>query len=268
VAGPQLLVYRRVNPLLDLNARPIIAHRGASGSAPENTIPAFRLALEQGADAIELDVRLTADGIPVVLHDARLDRTTGRRALLRQLTLTELGALDAGATFTPDRGRTYPFRGAGITIPTLQEVLRAFPEVPFLVELKEVEAQAPVRQVVVDEQATDRCLLASEHHAALEVFSGPTFAVAASGREIGLLYRATLLRRVPSKVSYRALSVPERHRGLRVPTRSFIAAARRLGCPVHVWTVNDPAAARRLWDDGVAGIVTNFPGRLVASRQS
>jgi glycerophosphoryl diester phosphodiesterase len=90
--------------------------------------------------------------------------------------------------------------------------------------------------------------------------------VAASGREIALLYRATLFRRLPSSVSYRALSVPERHKGLRVPTRSFVAAARRLGCPVHVWTVNDPAAARRLWDDGVAGIVTNFPGRVVASR--
>jgi glycerophosphoryl diester phosphodiesterase len=255
-----------LNPLLDLNARPIIAHRGASGSAPENTISAFRLALEQGADAIELDVRLTADGIPVVLHDERLDRTTGRRVLLRELALTALAEFDAGATFTPDRGRTYPFRGAGIRIPTLQEVLRAFPELCFLVELKESEAQEPVRQVVLEEQATDRCVLASEHHAALAVFRHPPFAVAASGREIGFLYRATLLRRVPPQVSYRALSVPERHRGLRVPTRSFVAAARRLGCPVHVWTINDPAAARRLWEDGVAGIVTNFPGRLVASR--
>jgi glycerophosphoryl diester phosphodiesterase len=130
------------------------------------------------------------------------------------------------------------------------------------VELKEVDAQAPVRQVVLEEQAAGRCLLASEHHAALEVFRQPPFEVAASGREIGLLYRATLLRRLPSNVSYRALSVPERHRGLSVPTRSFVAAARRLGCPVHVWTINDPAAARRLWDDGVAGIVTNFPDRI------
>jgi glycerophosphoryl diester phosphodiesterase len=251
-----------VNPLLDLNARPIIAHRGASGSAPENTMAAFRLAVEQGADAIELDVRLTADGIPVVLHDARVDRTTGRRALLRELTLAALAGFDAGATFTLDRGRTYPFRAAGITIPTLQEVLRAFPAHSFLVELKEVDAQDPVRQVVLEERATDRCVLASEHHAALEAFRHPPFAVAASGREIGLLYRATLLRRVPSSVSYQTLSVPERHRGLRVPTRSFVAAAGRLGCPVHVWTINDPATARRLWDDGVAGIVTNFPERL------
>jgi glycerophosphoryl diester phosphodiesterase len=231
-------------------------------------MPAFRLAVEQGADAIELDVRLTADGIPVVLHDARLDRTTGRRALLRELPLTALAGFDAGATFTPDRGRTYPFRAADIRIPTLQEVLRGFPELCFLVEVKEVDAQVPVRQVVLEEQATGRCVLASEQHAALEVFREAPFAVAASGREIGILYRATLLRRVPSSVAYRTLSVPERHRGLKVPTRSFVAAARRLGCPVHVWTINNAATARRLWDDGVAGIVTNFPGELVTSRQS
>jgi glycerophosphoryl diester phosphodiesterase len=86
--------------------------------------------------------------------------------------------------------------------------------------------------------------------------------VAASGAEIGALYRRVLLRRVPTVVSYQTMSVPERYRGLRVPTSRFVAAARRLGCPVHVWTVNDPAAARRLWEDGVSGIVTNYPERM------
>jgi glycerophosphoryl diester phosphodiesterase len=90
--------------------------------------------------------------------------------------------------------------------------------------------------------------------------------VAASGGEIGALYRGVLLRRVPGSVSYRLLSVPERYRGLRVPTRSFVAAARRLGCPVHVWTVNDPAVAQRLWGLGVSGIVTNVPDRIRAAR--
>ena len=222
-------------------------------------MPAFRLALEQGADGIELDVRLTADRVPVVLHDAGLNRTTGRRALLGELPLAELGTIDAGAAFTPDRGRTYPFRGAGIRIPTLRDVLRAFPEFPFLVELKELQAQEPVREVIVAEQATDRCLLASEHHEALEVFRKPPFAVAASAREISSLYWGTLLRRLPSNISYQALSVPLRHRGLTVPSRSFVAAARRLGCPVHVWTVNDPTVARVLWERGAAGVVTNFP---------
>jgi glycerophosphoryl diester phosphodiesterase len=251
-----------VNPLLDLAARPVIAHRGASGSVPENTIAAFQRAVEEGADAFELDVRLTADGVPVVLHDALLDRTTQVRARLGDLSFSDLRNIDAGARFTPDRGRTYPFRAREIRIPALGEVLQAFPEMPILVELKEVSAQAAVRELVLEARAADRCVLASEHHAALDLFREPPFAVAASSAEIGALYRGVLLRRPPSSVSYRALSVPERYRGLRVPTRGFVAAARRLGCPVHVWTVDQPAAAGRLWAVGVSGIVTNFPGRI------
>lgn len=248
-----------MNPLLDLSARPIIAHRGASGSAPENSLPAFRLAAELGADAFELDVRLTADRVPVLLHDRTLDRTTDRTGPLRALTLEQLAGVDAGTRFTRDGGRSYPFRGADTRIPTLQDVLRAFPEMPCMVEVKEPEAQEAVRQVVLEERAAERCVIASEYYEALRVFREPPFAVAAAGAEIGALYRAVLFRRVPASVPYRCLSVPVRHRGLPVPTRAFVAAARRLGRPVHVWTVNRPATARLLWSRGVAGIVTNYP---------
>ena len=256
------------NPLLDLSARPIIAHRGASGHAPENTMAAFELALQQGADAIELDVRLTADGVPVVLHDPTLDRTTSHQGPLGAVASDRLRDIDAGARFTPDRGRTYPFRGSGVQVPTLTEVLRAFPLMPFLIEIKEAPAQEAVKRGLLEEGAVLRCVLASEHDAALTSFREPPFAVAAGGREIGALYRAVLFRRVPAAVPYSALSVPARYRGLVVPTRRFNAAARALGCPVHVWTVNDPALARRLWANGAAGIVTNFPDRMVASRES
>jgi glycerophosphoryl diester phosphodiesterase len=248
-----------VNPLLDLSARPIIAHRGASGSAPENTMAAFRLAAELGADAFELDVRLTADGVPVLLHDRMLDRTTDRTGRLRALTLEQLAEVDAGAWFTRDRGRTYPFREADVRIPTLRQVLQAFPEMPCMVEVKEPEAQEAVRRVLLEERAADRCVIASEHYDALRVFRGPPFATAAARAEIGALYRAVLFRRVPASVPYRCLSVPVRHRGLPVPTPAFVAAARRLGCPVHVWTVNRTATARLLWSRGVAGVVTNYP---------
>jgi glycerophosphoryl diester phosphodiesterase len=255
------------NPLLDLSARPVIAHRGASGSAPENTLPAFELAARQGADAFELDVRLTADGIPVVLHDPTLDRTTDGLGPLAALRLPDLREVDAGARFTLDRGRTFPFRAGGVRISTLAEVLRAFPEMPVLVEVKEAGAQEAVRQVLVEEKAIERCVLASELHAALQLFREPPFAVAASRPEIGILYRAVLLRRVPSSVSYRILSVPVRHRGLPVPTRAFVSAARGLGCPVHVWTVNDAAIARVLWGRGAAGMVTNFPEVIRKARE-
>jgi glycerophosphoryl diester phosphodiesterase len=255
------------NPLLDLSARPVIAHRGASGAAPENTLAAFELAVRQGADAFELDVRLTGDGVPVVLHDPTLERTTDRAGPLAALRLADLRDIDAGFTFSPDGGRTFPFRAGDVCIPILTDVLRGFPDMPVLLELKEVAAQGPVRQLLIEEKAVERGVLASEHQAALQAFREPPFATAASAAEIGVLYRAVLFRRVPISLPYRLLSVPVRHRGLPVPTRAFVAAARGLGCPVHVWTVNDPATAVTLWGRGVAGIVTNLPDAIRGARK-
>lgn len=262
-----------MNPLLDLSSRPVIAHRGASGSAPENTLPAFELAARQGADAFELDVRLTADGVPVVIHDATLERTTGKRGSVAVKTVAQLRELDPGNRFSPDGGRTYPFRGTGIVVPTLTEVLRAFPDIPVLLDIKEPRGQEAIRRVLIEERAVDRCVLGSDIAAALTLFRNPPFVVAASRQEISRLYWGSLLRATrplkarPASVGFRLLSVPAYHRGLRVPTRSFVTAARRIGCPVHVWTVNDPALARQLWSSGVAGIVTNLPDRIRTARK-
>lgn len=257
-----------MNPLLDLAARPIIAHRGASGHAPENTLAAFQLAIEEGAEAIELDVRISADGVPVVLHDPTLDRTTDLAGPVALRPLAELRRADAGARFSADGGRTFPWRGRGIGIPTLGEVLETFPDLALLIEIKEPEAQHAVRQLLLGRGAAGRCLVASELAAALDAFQEPPFLVGASRPDIaGLWLRAAL--RLPLKpVRYRALSVPERYRGLTVATGAFVRAARRLGCPVHVWTVNDPGRARRLWATGVAGILTDFPGVIREARDA
>ena len=260
-----------MNPLLDLALRPVIAHRGASGSAPENTLPAFELAVRQGADAFELDVRLTADGVAVVIHDPTLERTTGRRGSVAGQTLAQLREADAGARFSPDGGRTFPFRGAGVVTPTLAEVLRAFPDVPVLVDIKESRAQAEVRRVLLEERAVERCVLASDDMAALAGFDAEQFSRAASPREISQLYWGTILGRTATpggavRSPYQVLSVPARYRGLTVPTARFVTAARGRGCPVHVWTVNDPSLAQRLWKSGVAGIITNFPDRVREAR--
>jgi len=235
------------SPLLDLAAQPVIAHRGASREAPENTLAAFELALRQGAEALELDVRLSADDAVVVVHDPTLERTTSLTGPVRGRTLTDLRAA---------------------AIPSLGEVLWTFPGVPLLVELKEVEARDAVRRLLLKEDAVGRCVLASEQAAALEPFREPPFARAASAPEISTLYWAVLLRRQVPAVRYHCLSVPLRHRGLTVPTGRFVAAARSLGCPVHVWTVNDPATARRLWAGGVAGVVTDLPGVVRAARET
>ncbi len=190
-----------LNPLLDLSARPVIAHRGASGSAPENTLAAFELAVGQGADALELDVRLTADGVPVVLHDATLDRTTTAVVRCARSPWRSF----AGWMPAPGSPRTaahLPFRAADVRIPTLSEVLRGFPEMPLLLEMKEPAAQEAVRRVLLEEGAVGRCVLASEHHAALQVFREPPFTVAASGsRDRG----AVPGRAVPAGSRFRSL---------------------------------------------------------------
>jgi glycerophosphoryl diester phosphodiesterase len=255
-----------MNPLLDLSGRPVIAHRGASAARPENTLAAFELAVLLGADAIELDVHLSADGIPVVIHDPTLDRTTDLRGSVSRYTLTELRKVDAGARFTVDGGLTFPFRLQGVQVPTLAEVLAAFPDMPLLVDLKEPRVQEAVRRVLLDQAATERCVVASDRDAALLHFRQAPFVRAASRAEISRLFWGTTFGRVPASVGYRLLSVPERYRGISVPTRRFCAAAGRLGCPVHVWTVDAAASARSLWSRGVAGIVTNMPERIRFAR--
>ena len=199
-----------MNPLLDLSARPIIAHRGASGYAPENTLAAFELAQKQGADALELDVRLARDGAPVVIHDATLDRTTDLTGPVGARTLAELRQADAGYRFTADGGRTTPYRGAAIRIPTLAEVLWSFPTMPVMVEVKEVEVQEAVRRVLLEERACDRCVVASEHAGALELFREEPFACSAAGEEISELYWSVMLRRARPRPPHPAPAGPPR----------------------------------------------------------
>src|SRR5918912_1660156 len=108
---------------------PNLAHRGASALAPENTIEAFRLALEAGAGGLELDVHMTRDGHVAVIHDATVDRTTSGTGSVSAMTLEELRSLDAGHNFSSDGGLTHPYRGRDVRVPTLEEVLERFPGV-------------------------------------------------------------------------------------------------------------------------------------------
>ncbi len=255
-----------MNPLLDPAARLVIGHRGASGVAPENTLVGFQLAVEQGADALELDVHATADDVPVVLHDPTLERTTDRAGAVAALPLARVREADAGARFSPDGGRTYPWRGRGVAVPTLAEVLDALPQCPLLIEIKVPGAQDAVRRVLLAHQAAGRCVVASAEHAALAAFADPPFVRGGSRREALRLWAGVLVGLPPRRVRYGVLALPERRGGLPVLTRRFVAAARRLGCAVHAWTVNDPAAARALWARGVSGIITDVPAAIAAAR--
>ena len=114
----------------------VVGHRGAAGLAPENTWSAIDRGLAQGVDMIEVDVHLTADGHLVLMHDASVDRTTDGSGLVSELTLAEIESLDAGYRFSTDGGLTYPMRGMGVRVPTLQETLLAYPTTRFIIEIK------------------------------------------------------------------------------------------------------------------------------------
>jgi glycerophosphoryl diester phosphodiesterase len=227
---------------------------------------AFELALEEGADALELDVHVTADGVPVVIHDPTLDRTTNATGFVSALPYERVREADAGYRFTGDRRRTFPWRAQGIRVPTLAEVLTSFPSVPVIVEIKSALASEAVERTVRELGAADRSLLMSFDARALDRFRTPSWMTGATSDEAMRLLSSALLRRPHGDVQYRALSVPERWRGLPIPLGVLSSAARKLGRPVHVWVVNSPVRALGLWRRGVAGMVTNFPREMREAR--
>jgi glycerophosphoryl diester phosphodiesterase len=252
--------------LLDPAARPVIGHRGNAAHAPENTLESFAQALAAGADAIELDVHLSADGHVVVHHDGVLGRTSDGSGAVAARSLAELRPLDAGARFTPDGGRTFPYRGRGVHIPTLDEVLDAFHDAAVVLEIKTPLAAAAARRVVEAHGAERRCVVDAFDARALDPFRGTSIAVGAARGDVArLIARAGVWRRVTA-LPYQALFVPTHHRGVPLPIRGMAAIARGAGCPLHVWTVNDPARATRLWAAGVAGIVSDDPAAIVRAR--
>jgi glycerophosphoryl diester phosphodiesterase len=253
-----------------------LAHRGASARAPENTLEAFRLAVEAGAGGLELDVHVTRNGEVVVIHDASVDRTTDGSGAVAEMELEEIRRLDAGYRFSPDGGRTFPYRGRGVTIPTLAEVYASFPEARVNADIKKAQsgAEEAVLRVIRSAGAEERTLIASTEHAVVRRFRGISrghIATAASRREIAAFYVLSRARlRALARPVYDALQVPVEHRGIELVTPRFLRAARSTGVRVDVWTINDAAEMRWLLDLGVSGIMTDHPevlAALLAGRQ-
>ena len=254
--------------LLDLEAHPVIAHRGASAFAPENTLVGFERAVAFGAEAFELDVHVTADDQPIVIHDATLDRTTDRRGAIAAMTFAAIREADAGARFTTDRGTTFPFQGHGIRVPLLAEVLGMFAGMPMIIEMKTIAAAPAVKRVVAQADAVARCILASFDERALAPFDAPPWIRSASRAETLSLLSRALVGRAPRPPRYRALTIPTRFNGIPIPMRMLAGAGRRVGCPTHVWVIDSPDVARALWANGVAGVITNRPGAMLAAREA
>lgn len=242
----------------------LIAHRGGSALAPENTLLAFDRALRWwGADILEIDVQPTRDAHAVVIHDSQLDRTTDASGAVAERTLAELRVVDAGFRFSPDGGRSFPFRGRGIGISTLAEVLDAFPAARVNVEIKAAAAQPAVLAAIRAARAERRVLIAAsrpEDREGAREFSGP---VSASSREFAWFYLWHRLGLAGlHRPSVDAFQMPDRHHGRPLPTPRLVCDAHRWNVPVHVWTVDDPERMRELLAWGVDGVITDRPDRL------
>ena len=253
--------------LLDPLARPVIGHRGNRAHAPENTLESLLQAVALGADALEFDLHLSRDGQLVMFHDATLERTTDGQGPLAMRTLAELKTLDAGAKFTPDGGRSFPWRGRGVRISSFDEVIDALPrELPCIIELKTPGTTEPLRQAVRRHGIGQRIIVAGFDAQSTRPLRGAGFALGASTRDVVALLPAALLHLRAKPRHVQALCIPQRWHGLPVPIAAFARALRGSGTVIHVWTVNDAAEARALWAAGVQGIISDDPGRMLRAR--
>jgi len=273
--------------LADPTEHPVIGHRGMAAAAPENTLDAMQLAFSYGADAVEFDLRLSADGEVVVIHDPTVDRTTDGTGLVAGKTLAELRELNAAARFVPgsveDRlppptrakdGNVYP-EYSGIeapsqrrsSIPLFTEVLEQFGDRNLLIEIKDERASAPARRLIEKFGLEKRCLVDSYSDAALAGFRGSRIPVGAGKQGVITLLKSFLSFRDP-KLDYNGMCVPTRYKQFPLPIRILTRIARQANKTVHIWTVNSPTQARYLWKLGVNGIVTDDVRPILSERKS
>jgi glycerophosphoryl diester phosphodiesterase len=238
-----------------------IAHRGGARLAPENTLVAFANADNLGVDALELDVHATSDGVIVVMHDDEVDRTTDGSGAVKDMTFDTVRQLDAGYHFSSDGGQTYPYRGEGVVVPSLEEVLEAFPEQRFAIEIKQLQPriQDAVVQLLDDTGSTDRAQIASFFDDVLIELRAARPDVITSMGTAEIVQFQTLqpeqedAYQAPARVIQAPMSLVD---------ADFVAKAIRTGVAVHAWTVNDPADMEVLLGINVHGVITDDPAAL------
>lgn len=236
----------------------VIAHRGGAKLWPEESMMAFQNAVAAGVDVLELDVHATSDGKIVCMHDDEVDRTTDGTGLVKEKTFAEVQALDAAAKFSTDGGKTFPLKGKGIKVATLEEILRAFPQMTFSIEIKQYKPSIvdPVLAVIEATGMSEKVLIAS--------FDDDTI------RDVRAK-RPKLLTSFASGEIIKFLMLKEGELGdyqppakvLQSPYESTTAErmriAEKLGIRVHVWTVDDRDDQTRQWKLGVHGVMSDDP---------
>ncbi|MFV2100858.1 glycerophosphodiester phosphodiesterase [Micromonospora sp. LOL_024] len=239
------------HPYLDAPAPLAFAHRGGAADGDENTTAAFARAIDLGYRYVETDVHGTADGVAVVFHDDTLQRITGQRGRVGGLRWVDLASVRVGGA---------------VAVPRLDEVLDAWPQVRFNIDVKSDRGVAPTVATVARAGAGDRVLLASFSDSRLARLRALTHGRVATGlgvRGVARLRWASLSGRpVGLPPSVVAAQVPVRYGRVPLVDRRFLWMAHRLGLQVHVWTIDEPAEMHELLDLGVDGIMTDHVGVL------
>jgi glycerophosphoryl diester phosphodiesterase len=255
-------------PVLAEPAFLVMAHQGGDKLWPGNTLYAFERAAEMGVDVLEMDIHRTADGVLVVIHDDTVDRTTNGSGRVREMTLAEIQELDA-AYHWPYEGDDRPYRGQGLTIPTVAELFVALPQMRMNIDMKQWDADVPPQlcRLVREYDMSRQVIAASFSGDIMREFRRhcPEVATALGESEVRVFFglSSAYLGAAYWPVAD-ALQVPEYGGGFHLVTRRFVETAHRHNIKVHVWTVDEIEAMQRLIDLGVDGIFTDRPDRLMA----
>lgn len=250
----------------------VIGHRGGAGAAPENTVVAIRHGIAAGADAIEFDIHATLDDRIVVIHDDTLERTTDGTGIVEEMTLDELRRFDAGYSFTPNLGHSFPFRGTGVQIPTIDEAVEACEGRPIICEIKTPRAGQALAAWLPGKPVRERMIVGGFDIGDVRPAASVARWRCASRRDLTpfvLLGKLGFPARLAPDVT--AAMVPVRKGLVRVVTRGFVRRCHEAGAGVHVWTVNRPDEMRQLLGLGVDGLISDFPAiarRIVEERMA
>ena len=238
-----------------------IAHRGGSKLRPENTLEAFDHAVSLGVDALECDVHVSSDEVPVIIHDATLERTTDASGPVAAKSADELRHVDAGARFGTDAHR--PFQGQGIGVPRLVELLDRHRDIPVIVEIKgdRPEVVPSIVDVLRQSPRPDRFVVGGFSHAVLSAVRqlAPEYPTSASKVEVEAAIRRAYLRIRPRRTGFAVFQVPYRFQGRQIFARPFVRTVTRAGIPFQSWIIDEEEDMHRLMDWGVTGLISDRP---------
>jgi glycerophosphoryl diester phosphodiesterase len=240
----------------------IFGHRGSAGTHPENTMASYQAAIDIGARYLEMDVHMTRDGEIVVAHDPDLARCCGSAGLIKDVDYDHVAKVDAGYGFTRD-GAEFPFRGKGLRIPRLAEVLSTFPNAFFNIDLKpeDVSLTEVVLKVIDAAKARRRVLLASEHQNRLDEVRAmaPDIPTSFGYLEIAAFMQALAAHDDSYQPLGDAMQIPPEYYSWKLATPETVALAHHHGVEIHIWTLNDEPSMRAMLELGVDGIMSDFP---------